>query len=189
MSKINFTEKPPALDSMVRSALQEISASASAPEPLKSLECDALKIGAHHYVYDLDLSAIKAGKGVEAARLTGSRLLVRRDAETLAVTEHLVDDAGENPRFASVNAGPFVQGFIDAVKKAEALPSKRHFDCHVLRVASLYVMALWLKPVNGKSSVFIPMQPAPKWLSEDSYDEDGLMTALKAHAAEAKMPA
>ena len=104
------------------------------------------------------------------------RVLVKSDANTtVAVT--LDKDSDGNWKFGQINRGPFVSGTVRAWEIAEDFIANENraearepggvisssYEAFFLNVPSLYVTALWLKNLNGRSrhDHVIVMPPAP----------------------------
>ncbi len=80
-----------------------------------------------------------------------------------------------------VNEGPFVKATAAAQKAAAKLPQVREgsVEARVIRIPALYVMALWLKDLDGDDDVVIPMAPAPPFLEANRpYTEREFLKAL-----------
>lgn len=182
MLTIKLSKGPDAAEAAIRVALEQICQDQHAPQELRNLKPAELKIGVHHQVYDLPVDSILADQGLEATRLSSSRYLIAKDGKALAAAEVTADGAGKKTTFNLVNVGPFVEGFEKAVRAAEALDDVGDYSCQVLRIAPLYVMALWLKPLAGGDAILLPMQPAPAFLSGHKYSQEDFLNALKPHA-------
>ena len=126
------------------------------------------------------LGHILAGSGLAEARLSTSRYLIVLRKKTVAAAEVTVDASDDEVSFNLINVGPFVEGFSNAVRKAESLPHDGDYACHILRIAPLYVMALWLEPLDGGETIIVPIKPAPDLLlTADSYSEEEFLNALR----------
>jgi hypothetical protein len=80
-----------------------------------------------------------------------------------------------------VNEGPFVKATAAAQKAASKLPQVRDgkVEARVIRVPALYVMALWLKDLEGDRDVIVPMAPSPPFLEANRpYTEREFLKAL-----------
>lgn len=189
MSKIKFIKGPLDGEKVVRAALEHMHHYKHAPHAVQAADLTQLRVGVHHQIYDLSPADILAGKGLEAAALSGSRYLVAEGTKSVAAAEVRTDATGKNPAFHLVNEGPFVSGFEKAVRFAEALPHKGEYACHLLRIAPLYIIALWLKPTNGTKDIVIPLEPAPGYLQAREYTPAQFLKAVQPHAHPVDMPA
>lgn len=188
MSKIKFINGPQDGEKVIRAALEHIHHNQHAPAALQKADLKQFRVGVHHQVYDLSPADILAGKGLEAATLSGSRYLVAEGSKNLAAAEITTDTAGNNAAFHLINVGPFVGGFEKAVRLAEALPHKGEYACHILRIAPMYIMALWLKPTSGAKDIIVPMEPAPDYLQAKEYTPANFLKAVLPHAHPVDMP-
>ncbi|MFZ3186530.1 MAG: hypothetical protein WA173_20595 [Pseudomonas sp.] len=182
MLTIKLSKGPDAAEAAIRVALEQICQDQHAPQVLRDVNPAELKIGVHHQVYDLPVDSLLADQGLEAARLSSSRYLLAKGGKSLAAAEVTADGAGKKATFNLLNVGPFVEGFEKAVRAAEALPNGGDYSCQVLRIAPLYVLALWLKPLAGGDAILLPIHPAPAFLSADKYTQEDFLNALKPHA-------
>jgi hypothetical protein len=112
-----------------------------------------------HNVYLLRSTDIVQRRNLDRARLAAWRFLIQYANSTLAAIEFSCDSQGQNLRFASLDTGPFAQATRDAVKLAEGLTSVQagSYELRVLKAPSVYVMALWLKSLQGGDDIVIPI--------------------------------
>ena len=83
--------------------------------------------------------------------MTAWRYLVEEAGATVASAEVGVDAKGAVRGLDHVNEGPFVKATAAAQKAASKLPQVRDgkVEARVIRIPALYVMALWLKDLEG----------------------------------------
>jgi hypothetical protein len=144
------------------------------------------RLASPHKVHNLRLSDLEKG-GLRDAPMTAWRYLVEDDGTAVASAEVGVDANGAVRGFDHLNEGPFVQATAAAQKAAAELPQVRdgRMEARILRIPALYVMALWLKDLDGDSDVIVPMAPAPPYLEADRpYTERDFMKALAGPAKE-----
>lgn len=144
------------------------------------------RLASPHKVHNLRLTDLEKG-GLGDAPMTAWRYLVEDDGTAVASAEVGVDAKGAVVGFDHLNEGPFVQATAAAQKAAAELPQVRdgRMEARILRIPALYVMALWLKDLDGDSDVIVPMAPAPPYLEADRpYTERDFMKALAGPAKE-----
>jgi hypothetical protein len=161
-----------------RPQVQGVAAAAAEPAPAQVLSDP-------HPVHTLGLDDLTAGRGLADAPLVAWRYMVSAGGKPAAAAEVTVDRAGRPVAFDHVNRGPFVAATARARKAAAKLPSVRdaNVEVRVLRIPALYVMALWLKHLDGGEDTVIPLDPAPDFLeAKRAYTEDEFLQALAAPA-------
>lgn len=144
------------------------------------------RLASPHKVHNLRLTDLEKG-GLRDAPMTAWRYLVEDDGTAVASAEVGVDANGAVRGFDHLNEGPFVQATAAAQRAAAELPQVRdgRMEARILRIPALYVMALWLKDLDGDSDVIVPMAPAPPYLEADRpYTERDFMKALAGPAKE-----
>ena len=115
------------------------------------------------------------------APMTAWRYLVEQNGAAVASAEVGVDPTGSVRGFDHLNEGPFVQATAAAERAAAKLPQVRdgRVEARIVRIPALYVMALWLKNLDGDDDVVIPMAPAPQFLEANRpYTEREFLNAL-----------
>lgn len=150
-----------------------------APETLQATE--------PHPVYTIALDDVRAGKLVEAAVHTSWRYLLTSGGRAHAAAEHTADPQAAEPG-VHVTVGPHVQGTLDAVHAALALPEvgAADYELRVLRVPALYFVALWL---HGPEELFVPIVAAgPHLASATPYRERDVLDALRDAASSLPNP-
>jgi len=112
-------------------------------------------------VYELGLDDLAAGRGIDAARPVAWRYLLVSNGRARQAAEIVPDRGGGGSQFGALTTG-FVAGEEEALRLAEQLPEIKQgtYEIRALRVPALYVMALWLKDVQGDDDRFIVMPPA-----------------------------
>lgn len=154
-------------------ATRELSrALGAAPEP-------ELAVAAPHDIYNLSLSALVESAAADSAEQVGRRCLVTSQGEPVATVE-LPDPSGEEG--VVTTHGRFTKATADALGAIEGSSEvdDGDYDLRMLRVPSLYLMALWLKDRQGEDDIFVPLTPAPSELEAGThYSWDDLRTRLK----------
>jgi hypothetical protein len=112
-------------------------------------------------VYELGLDDLASGKGLEAAFLVAWRYLLAANDQIHQAAEIFPDPQSGGSRFGFLTTG-YVQGVEEAFRLAEQLPAvgKNPYEIRVLRAPALYVVALWLKDLQGDEDRFIVIPPA-----------------------------
>lgn len=197
MLNIKFSQGPSDAEEVISCWLKNNTHANGPLGTLKNLDLENINIGAHHPIYDMSLKDIGAGKNLDSANYTSSRYLIAQDANALAAAE--VSTKNESSTCSSttlkaINTGPFVGGFEQAIRDAESIYSrdkdkeKLEYTCQILRIAPMYVMALWLKPKGCEESIIMPIQPAPAFLCQQTYSEQEFLKSLKPHSNPPEMP-
>ncbi|HSD02067.1 MAG TPA: hypothetical protein VLB81_06865 [Gaiellales bacterium] len=138
-------------------------------------------------VHNLRLSDLEKPGRLADAPMTAWRYLVEEAGATVASAEVSVDANGAVRGFDHLNEGPFVKATAAAQKAAAKLPQVRdgNVEARVIRIPALYVMALWLKNLDGDEDVVVPMAPAPAYLEANRpYTEQEFLRALAGPAKE-----
>jgi hypothetical protein len=134
-----------------------------------------------HAVHNLRLADLEKPGRLADAPMTAWRYLVEEGDAAVASAEVSVDRRGAVRGFDHLNEGPFVQATAAAQAAAAKLPQVRdgRVEARVVRIPALYVMALWLKDLDGDDDVVIPMAPAPEYLEANRpYTEGEFLKAL-----------
>jgi hypothetical protein len=154
---------------------------------LRDIGSKGRRLASPHRVHNLRLTDLGKPGALRDAPMTAWRYLVEDDGAAVASAEVGVDEKGNVRGFDHVNEGPFVAATAAAQKAAATLPQVRdgRMEPRILRIPALYVMALWLKDLDGDSDVLVPMAPAPPYLEANRpYTERGFMRALAGPAKE-----
>jgi hypothetical protein len=130
------------------------------------VEKERISLASAHPIYNVGLDALTARRPLTEARQTGWRYLVHSDGATVASSEVSVDAAGRPNAFARVNEGPFVGATAQALNQIDQRPEVAggNYEIRLLKVPALYVVALWLKDLNGDRDLVVPLAPAPPYL-------------------------
>jgi len=139
------------------------------------------RLASPHAVHNLGLADVAKPGRLADAPMTAWRYLVEEAGATVASAEVGVDARGAVRGLDHVNEGPFVKGTAAAQKAAAKLPQVRDgkVEARVIRIPALYVMALWLKDLDGDDDVVVPMAPAPPFLEANRpYTEREFLRAV-----------
>jgi hypothetical protein len=145
------------------------------------------RLASPHRVHNLRLTDLGKPGTLRGAPMTAWRYLVEDDGAAVASAEVGVDEKGNVRGFDHVNEGPFVAATAAAQKAAAELPQVRdgRMEARILRIPALYVMALWLKDLDGDADLIVPMAPSPPYLEANRpYTERDFMRALAGPAKE-----
>lgn len=137
-----------------------------------------------HPVYELGLDDLAAGKGLEAARPVAWRYLLVANNQMRQAAE-IIPGPGGSSQFGALTNG-FVSGADEAFRMIDQLPElkQRSYEIRGLRVPALYVMALWLKDLQGDQDRFIVLPPTfPPVQALHSYSAPDLLAVLRQMAA------
>ena len=144
-------------------------ASAFRTPALRLAASDALALSTPHRVAVLPLDRIGAKTSLRSdAQMRGWRFLVHHGDRIVAAADTVTGARGKHA-FGHLNQGPFVAGTEAAIRRAEShgMMKQRHFEPILLMVPALYVMALWLRDLEGDGDrdrlMLVP--PAPKGLT------------------------
>lgn len=142
-----------------------------------------IAVAAPHDIYNLPLSALVEPAALDSAEQVGRRCLVTSQGEPIATVE-LPDPSGEEG--VVTTQGRFTKATADALGAIEGSSEvdDGDYDLRMLRVPSLYLMALWLKDRDGENDIFVPLEPAPPELEAGThYSWDDLQALLREPAA------
>jgi hypothetical protein len=115
-------------------------------------------LSAPHGVYSLGVDELAKGRGLAETTQVAKEFLVMEGPSAIASVEQ--DPAGGS---VSSTEGPFVAATAQAIRQAEEDPelADGDYELRALRVPGLYLMAVWLKDLEGDGDVVIPLEPAP----------------------------
>lgn len=149
--------------SAVHSAFRSFTDNRAFRSPALRNATGKLQLTDPHQVFTLGLADLVAGRGLEAARPSGWRYLVRDDDNVLASAEAVVTARSDEYAFSAFSEGGFVPATAHALEAARALPAVNQgsFELRLLNVPGLYVMALWLHEASGTDDLLIPLAPSP----------------------------
>jgi hypothetical protein len=186
---LRTTEPPPRVLELVKAALQAHIGSASRVAAMRQADLTQLAASAPHQVFTLDFNDLLGTDLFSKARLVGWRYLVTGANRTAMAAEVACDDKGENLRFSHLHEGPLVGGLAQALVAAEHTSEvvQGSYELRVLRIPSIYVMALWLKANTPDKDLFVPAAPTsrlliPGQMYSASAFADLLKKAAQAHA-------
>jgi hypothetical protein len=152
-----------------------------------------------HPVYVATLDDLAAGKLLAAAKQTGWRYLLAQDDEVVAEAELAAGRRGskgakgakgakgEDLAFAGLTHGPFAGATVDGLHAAERLPQveKADYELRLLKVPSVYLVALWLH--GADEDILVPLGQPPAGLKKNkAYTEAGVIRALRDTVARTK---
>jgi hypothetical protein len=143
----------------VREHLSEVGARPECPERgLTESVPRGVSLSAAHEVYSAGVDELAAGGGLASAAPVARGFLVMDGPNAVASVEQDTEGGG-----VSSTEGPFADATARAIERAEEDPqlADGDYELRALRVPGLYLMALWLKDLNGDGDVVIPLEPAP----------------------------
>lgn len=156
---LSFATPPADGTKVLKQGLQELSAASSIGAAAKAPA--GAQVMAPHPVYELGLADLDAGKGLASACLTGWRYLLVAGQNIVQAAELSEPPPGGGPlQFNSLTTG-HAHSMEAVFEKAENLPevAGREYEIRALRVPALYVMALWLKDLQGDEDRFLLVPP------------------------------
>lgn len=161
-----------------------------APLALAGAHPEEFKFIYPHKVFALALDDLAGGAGLEKAKLIGWRYLMSRHNIIAASVDVTCDPNGRNHCFAGVNEGPFNGATQETVIAASQkdLIKKGSYELSVLRIRELYVMALWLRDLNGANDVIVPLHPTHDSLQAGkAYSRSQFLRVMSEAAAEEQL--
>jgi hypothetical protein len=141
---------------------EHLTAVAGRPEfPERALTESATRgvsLSAAHDVYSPGVDELAAGAGLASVTPVARAFLVMDGPNAVASVEQNTEGGG-----VSSTEGPFAEATARAIERAEEDPrlADGDYELRTLRVPGLYLMAVWLKDLNGDGDVVIPLDPAP----------------------------
>lgn len=144
----------------------------------------ALSLSTPHPIFSVTLERLAAGDRIaDAAELVGWRALLEEDQRVVAAVEL----PGREPATggAVVNRGGFVESTVKALRAAERheRADAERLELRLLRASALYLLALWLHPVEGGDDLFFPLAPAPPPLrAETAYESQSFAAEVSVMA-------
>jgi hypothetical protein len=162
---LHLPSSPSNARDLIAQAISRLSMAGGAADAVAAVEDPSrLNAALQHQVYTLGATDIAQGRNLSQARLVAWRFLIQYGQKTIAAVEFSCNSQGGNLRFSSLDTGLFAQATRDAAAQAEALDVVKNgeYEFRVLRVPSVYVMAVWLKNLQGRDDVVIPIDPARK---------------------------
>ncbi|HWW23256.1 MAG TPA: hypothetical protein VNY78_05095 [Edaphobacter sp.] len=149
--------------------------------PLAAAEPGKIQIDSGHPVYNIGLHDLLSNKPITAAPFTAWRFIVNAGTPDSAAAETLQDPEQGIPTFASVNAGPFVTGTIEALSTLATDPAftKGDWEGRMIRIPALYVMAIWAHEKKTGVDLIRPIPPIPPYLAAKTYTWPDFKAALR----------
>jgi hypothetical protein len=100
-----------------------------------------------------------------AVQKKGWRFFVHNGDKVVATVNSSMSGKGKHG-FSNITHGPFVAGTERAIRRAELLEPVRNgrFELLLLQVPAIHLVALWLRNLNSKADLIMPVSPAPKGL-------------------------
>lgn len=127
---------------------------------------DVLGLAAPHPMFNLALEAIDRENWIDQVQMTGWRYFVTSNEGVVATAEARSLSRNGPVEGTLTNEGPFVVGSEQALALAEKLPevAAGQYVLGLLRVPSLYLIALWLRSEVRPEALdrFVPVAPAPE---------------------------
>ena len=119
-----------------------------------------LSLSTPHQVFTVEVNYLLE-RGLSAARPTETRFIVLQGEKVLGSAETRLVDGTPGP-FANVAQGAEVEGFVDALRQAEALDdvAGSDFELRTLRINELHVTAIWLRGTDR--DLIVPAAPSPE---------------------------
>lgn len=114
-----------------------------------------------HRMFEIDLTDLAEGRGLDTARPVGWRWLVHDGGRTVGAVE--VADPGTGHTVARYTEGPFTTCTDAAMATVRSLPQIEHgyYELRLLHIPALYTVALWLADLVGWQDLLVPLAPAP----------------------------
>ena len=143
----------------------------------------AMQLSIPHPIFNLDLDDIQKAGNLERATMTGWRYLVSSGNDVVAAVEASAKHQKDDAVFSHTNEGVFVRSCAQLLGEADSWPEMRagQYVIGLLRVPSLYFMALWFRDAQGRGEhdVLVPLEPAPPgMLAGQRLGRDELVAAL-----------
>jgi hypothetical protein len=141
-----------------------VAADADYVPALRSASPDSLAISTPHLIAVLGLNRIRARMSLRsAAEKKGWRFFVHHGDKVVATINSAMRGEGKHG-FSNITTGPFVAGTERAIRRAELLESvqKGRFEPLLLQAPAIHLVALWLRNLDTKEDLIMPISPAPK---------------------------
>ena len=164
---LRITQPPPQVLEIIKAALQSHIGSGSRVAAMRGADLPQVSASVAHQVYNLNLNDLAGADPLAQAQLVGWRHLITSGNQTAMAAEVACDDRGGNLRFSHLHEGPLVGGLAQALVAAEHAPEviQGSYEVRVLRIPSIYVMALWLKANTPGKDLFVPAAPTNRLLT------------------------
>jgi hypothetical protein len=135
------------------------------PTPLARVALTSLTVEQPHAIFDLGADVVARGGGLDESVQTGFRYPVTSGGSPTAAAEVHTSREGTAQLVANVNFGPFVAATVAAFEDLPQLEAVRagSFEARVLRIASVSVLAIWLRAdeSHAASDLVYVLDPAP----------------------------
>jgi hypothetical protein len=144
----------------------------------------SVSTSAPHPVYHAGLDAVLEGSLVTSAQFSCWRYLLLDDDRILAAAEIQPGSEEVETTFLGVSTGKSVRSTVRAIARAERIEEVREndYELRLLRIPSLYVVALWL---HSEDDLFVLIPPTPRRLVPYSvHSAEQLINALHGLASE-----
>ncbi len=145
----------------------------------------------HHYiphkVYTANATDLAAGKGLSKMVQTGWRYVFEDANGTSHVAEIGIDETLDEHAFHHVNVGSHVNNFVKNYKSLQehSFVNEKDYEINILRIPSIYVMAIWLKGQGHDHEFFVPIAPVnSKFEADKTYEYDAFVKLLQEAARE-----
>ena len=143
---------------------------------------EKLDLAAPHKIFFVGLRDAAERRILSAAVQTGWRYIILRGDTPMAAAELGVDAAGGGGdpdedaglEFSQFNRGPYVISTVEGVESASKLEAvlKDDYEVRLLKIPSLYIIALWLHGAAEVDDLIIPLPPTRRGLKAfESYSE------------------
>jgi hypothetical protein len=160
---VHLPDPPSALPDHVMAKLHTFADEGKFTTPeLKGAHRDQLALSEPHQVFTMGMDDVTSGGGLDRARPVGWRFLVQSGGRTVASAETTRNpDGSGSDEVSHFNEGPFVAGTEKALAAVRSLTHVQAaaFDVRLLRIPSLYMMALWLH--SAATDLLVPLAPSP----------------------------
>ncbi len=187
---VSLAQPPHAVEQVTRDRMQQIARQNDfRVEALVAAKPEQIRLDSGHPVYNVGLNDLVHGTPLARLPLTSWRFIVGSGTAAVSAAETLDGGAGGEARFASVNAGPFVDGTTQAFASVSKDPTfaTGDWEMRVLRVPALYIFAVWTHDKAGNADRIRPIAPAPAYLDASrTYSWDEFVAAVRPQA-EAKL--
>jgi hypothetical protein len=141
-----------------------------------------ISLAGPHRVFAVPRDALIRGDLLAAATPVAWRYLIVNQDSAVASAELIERPSGELV-FSELNHGAFAQGTADVLNAAEQLDEvrERDFELRLLRIPSVYFVALWLR--SDSADLILPLAPAPAGLEAGRrYTPDEILSVLRPRA-------
>jgi hypothetical protein len=158
---VRFPSPPQEPDQAIESGLSEIRTAAQPAADTRFAELVSFSDKRYpHEIFSARLDDLRKGQGVASAQPEGWRYLLG-SAPTLTSAEVARSTDSDEYLFLGVNSGPFNESFEKALANVSGDDRVRNgdFECRVLRVNALYLVALWLHTKASGEDLFVPLAP------------------------------